>query len=158
MKSILSQRDASLASITIAVIGALGQSLILWHDLCDCYPYKMLDYPPGRFFAFTGNLMFLAAAICTLAVVRWLFKHAPFISPALLAAIMPLFWLSVVALATYTIYGFKLPSGMRNYDHTTIVQVITTFASRAMILSAIGSACGAVCGLTLRLSTGSIRN
>jgi hypothetical protein len=158
MKAILSPNVAKVASATIAAIGALGQSIILWHDLSECYPYKMMSYPPGRFFSITGHLMFLTAVLCIFIVVPWLIKHAPFFSPALTTLMMPLLWLLVVASATYFIYGFKIPHGIRNFDNTTIVQVITSFASRAGILSVLGIACGAICGLVLRLSVGSHRN
>jgi hypothetical protein len=42
-------------AIVIGIIGVLGETAVLRHALVNCYPFKMLTYPPWQFYRQLGD-------------------------------------------------------------------------------------------------------
>src|SRR5258708_5641942 len=53
-----------LLSVIVASIGAIGQAYLLYHELSDCYPYKVMSFPPAEFYSqVAAEAIFVAPVI-----------------------------------------------------------------------------------------------
>lgn len=141
------------AAFAVAGIGVVGELVVLRHLLVDCYPFKMLTYPPWQFYAQLGNYGSVAVfGVMTLVAVV-IARRAPLLVPPVTTAVAPLLYLTVVAVATLVLYGWAVPAGTRNFDGYTIGKATAEFASIATELAAAGLILGGICSAVLQTVT-----
>jgi hypothetical protein len=127
------------------ITGAAGQAVLLFHDLVDCYPYKMMSNPPDGFYK---GIAYLSLALTTAAAAfagPILLRRVPYYTATVACVLCPLMFLLVFAVA-HAILGVDM-GNTANFDHTTPRAVFGDFARRALELVVAGGAIGAVCGL-----------
>ena len=137
-----------LVLLVIGGIGAVGQALILVHDLVECYPYKVMSHPPADFYAGiarVGVVLAPAAAVAAAWVLpgraqSWLAAVATVLSPVVFVGVF---------VAAHVAAGVAMGT-TANFDHTTPWAVLLDFAWRAAGLAVVGGAVGAVGGAVVR--------
>ncbi len=139
-----------IVALILSIIGITGELMILRHDLVECYPFKMMTYPPGQFYEDLGNVGVPATLVAMLACAFVVAMKRPVFAPAVMTAIAPLAVVAVVAGVTVAMYGLTVPAGIRNFDRTSIADATGELAAQAVLLSIAGVLIGAVCGAILR--------
>ncbi len=139
-------RTETLANFVIGAIGAVGQGMWLAHTL-DCYPFKILNSPPGRFYSSVGLVLAFASPILSLLVLRtFRATRAPFLA-AIPVVACPLIFFTLFRIV------FAL-SGYRFASHTSdlIASKATEagFAQEVLWLTLAGFAIGVACGVAIR--------
>jgi hypothetical protein len=129
-------------------IGAMGQAAILFHDLADCYPYKIMSQPPAEFYALIARFGAVIAPVVAMAVAWRLCARATSALPAVATLLCPAGYLLVFVVA-HIVAGVEM-GATTNFDHTTPMNVAYDFAGRAGELAAVGVGIGAACGLALK--------
>lgn len=138
-----------LIALTIGSIGAIGQSWLLYHELVDCYPYKVVDYTFYKGIADFGVYLALPTAIVLglLSGLKrwWLVTFVPvFLCPLLFAVVFKT--ISILseqngAISSWSFDGEKPETAAQVFFLYTVSLAIT------------GLIVGAICNLILlRLS------
>ena len=128
----------------LTVTGVTGEVFILRHELIECYPFKMMTYPPAAFYEHLGNAGAFVIAAILVTVGVWWARTWPMTAPPGLALLGPLLYLAAVAALTVVCFGASVPSGMRNLDGYTIRQATADFGRVAAGLSIAGIMIGGV--------------
>jgi hypothetical protein len=145
---------AYLAALLVGGVGAVGQAALLWHELVNTYPYKMMSFPSGDFYAGIGDTGLLAAPILAVITLSLLRPRRLWLVPALPVVLCPAFFWCVYR-AAFLLRELRgnVEAG-RNFDGTTPAMVEQAFVYYASSLSlaglGIGLACGAVLWLVFR--------
>lgn len=129
----------------VGMIGAVGQAVLLFHNLVDRYPYKMMSSPSARFYeriAYVGLVLAPLAATFAGAV---LLRRTPYYIAAVTCLFCPLIFFLVFA-AAHPILGVDM-GNTENFDHTTPAAVFAEFTQRTLKLVIAGVVIGAICGL-----------
>src|SRR4051812_8237266 len=117
-------RLVSCVALVIGGIGAFGQSFLIHHDL-ECYPYKIMSFPPVEFYEGIGESgVYLAPALAIFIGILfglkrfWLATMVPVVA-------CPLVFAVIFKTATF----MRVQSGIldlgRNFDDTkpTVVEL-----------------------------------
>lgn len=151
-------RWAYPAALVIGSAGAFGQAALLWRMLVNSYPYKMMSFPPGDFYAGIGYAGLLIAPLLAVVVSNLLKPARLWLVPALPVVLCPvLFWCVYKAAFLLRELRGNVEVG-RNFDDTTPAVVEQEFAYQALWLGVAGLCVGLVCGLVLWLSFRSKQN
>jgi hypothetical protein len=129
----------------VGLTGAVGQAVLLFHNLVNRYPYKMMSNPSDRFYegiAYVGLVLAPVAAVFAGAIFL---RRVPYLIAAGVCVSCPSIFLLIFAVA-HPILGVDM-GNMENFDHTTPAEVFGDFTERALKLLVAGGAIGAVCGL-----------
>jgi len=146
----MNARIVSVICVAIALIGVLGEALLLRHELVDSYPFKLMTFPPWQFYRSLG-IWGAGGLVVVIAIVAVFWRAtSPLTLPPLLTGTAPLLLLAAVVAATGVQYGFKVPAGTRNFDGYTVVQATFELGKTSLWLSLAGLAIGSVCSLLLR--------
>jgi hypothetical protein len=140
---------SSRAALALASIGVAGEIIVLRHLLVDCYPYKMLTYPPSQFYWWLGNGGGVAILAVMLLFAELLSRRAPLLVPAAATALTPLVFLATLLIATHVGYGWTVPPGDRNFDGYTVTAATSEFVPRATELARDGVIVGGGCAVVL---------
>ena len=144
-------RWAFPAALVISSVGAFGEAALLWHKLVNSYPYKVMSFPSGDFYASIGYTGLLVAPLLSL-VVLYLSKPARlWLAPALPVVLCPVFFWCVYKAAFLLRELTGNVEVGRNFDNTTPAMVEQEFAYHALSLGVAGLCVGMVCGLVLWL-------
>ena len=143
----------SFLAIGLASIGVLGQAALLRHQLVDCYPFKLLNYPPAEFMSALGNYGFLLVVLFVLVGGLFLLKRSLVWAPALLCLIAPLAFALLFLSSCRLFYPGPVPGDLQNYDWLTYPQIRAEFLNPALRLSFFGVLIGGICSVFLRFST-----
>jgi hypothetical protein len=136
------------AALAAGGVGALGQALLLRHELVLSYPYKIMSSPSADFYAGVGTAGLLVAPALAVIVTR-LAKPLPLWSvPASAAVLCPVFFWAVYK-AAFLLRWLGGAGGGRNFDGTTPGAVEGAFINNALSLSFAGLCMGLTCGLAL---------
>ena len=139
------------AALLIGGIGAFGQAALLWHELVNTYPYKVMSFPSGDFYAGIGYTGLLVAPILAVVALNLLRPRRLWLAPALPVALCPaFFWCVYKAAFLLREMRGNVEVG-RNFDGTTPAMVEQGFASYALSLSLAGLGIGLAGGLVLWL-------
>ena len=135
----------------VAFIGVVGEVFLLRHELVDCYPFKIMSYPPAGFYehvAIIGGVgvLLFAVGASIFSAARW-----PEITPAALTFLGPIVAIGILAIATSIFYGWSVPALTHNFDETTIVGATWEFAKVALAYSAAGLVGGSAVSSLLSL-------
>jgi hypothetical protein len=101
----------------VGMTGAVGQAVLLFHNLVYRYPYKMMSNPSDRFYegiAYVGLVLAPLAAAFAGAI---LLRRTPYSIAAVACLSCPLIFLLVFAVA-HPILGVEM-GNTANFDHTT---------------------------------------
>lgn len=121
---------------------ALIQAAVLFHFLTDCYPYKVMSTPSGRFYSVIGCLgLALGPALAVLAG-RVLVKGKTALLPVIAGMVCPAVFLAIFA-AAHVLCGVDQASQI-NFDRTTPAAVFGTFIEQVFTVFFQGSIFGAV--------------
>jgi hypothetical protein len=136
-------------ALVIASVGVLAQVIILWHALVHTYPFKMMTYPPWRFYQQVGYFGGVGVLLCTAGLALLFARKAPLLLPILLTTAAPLLYVLGVVLATGAAYGWTVPPHTRNFDGYEVVQATREFTETARHLAIVGCLVGGFCSLVL---------
>ena len=138
-----------IAALIVSMVGVSGELILIRHELVNCYPFKMMSYPPGEFYEQLGNIGIPASLVALLVCTFIVAMRRPVIAPALMTAVAPLACVALVAGLTVALYGFSVPAGIRNFDGYSITEATGELAARALGMSVLGALIGAACGAFL---------
>ena len=144
-------RWAYPAALVVGGVGAFGQAALLWHQLVNCYPYKMMSSPSGDFYAGIGHAGLLVAPILAVVALNLLKPARLWLAPALPVVLCPVFFRGAYRAAFLLREKVGGVGGGRNFDGMTPEEVERGFASYAMSLSLAGLCIGLACGVALWL-------
>lgn len=144
-------RWAYPAALAIGAAGAFGQAAMLWHELVNCYPYKMMTSPSGVFYACIGHAGLLVAPILAVAALSLLKPSRLWLAPALPVVLCPVFFWGAYRAAFLLREVVGGVDASRNFDGMTPEEVARGFAHYAMSLSLTGLCIGLACGVVLSL-------
>jgi len=145
-------RWAYAAALLVGGIGAFGQAALLRHELVNCYPYKVMSFPSGGFYAGIGNAGFLVAPVLAVVASSLLRPRRLWLVPALPVVSGPLFFWCVYK-AAFLLRGLR--GGVEvggNFDGTSPATVEQGFTYYALSLSLTGLGVGLACGAVLWLA------
>ena len=137
-----------LLLVIIGGVGALGQAAILFHELMDSYPYKIMSQPPADFYARIARIGIVIGPVVAILVALWLCRKAALALPSVATLLCPGVYL-LVFIVTHIIASVDMDS-TSNFDQTTPMSVMYGFAGQAGGLAAAGVVCGAICGLGIK--------
>jgi hypothetical protein len=155
---IVNDRISRLIYVAIGSIGAIGQAILLRHELVDTYPYKMMG-PLSDLYDQIGNLGGIIAPAVSIAALFGFLSFKRFLLPAVPVLICPL--------AFWVVFEFVFWRGpyhgaamlVSRFDHTTGASVHWLFVKTTLTLAGvgllIGLASGALVSLGERLLRGS---
>jgi hypothetical protein len=135
-------------ALVIGLIGVGGQLFYFRHDLVDCYPYKMVSFPPHRTYvqiARVGVPLVAAAAVVLGAFLR---KRRSLLAPALLPGAAPILFACVFVLMAALGNTTEPPPGY--HSEFTATAALEAFLTAAVVLSLFGAIVGAVVIALLR--------
>jgi hypothetical protein len=136
-------------TVLLALCGVLGESIILRHELAECYPYKLLRYPPDYYFTAIGNVLLVVLPLLAMSLSALTLPTRPLALPWVLPLLTPLFSAFVVIAATVFQYGVSLPVGVHNFDDYSIRMVLTEYFLFCLLLATLGFILGGACSLVL---------
>ena len=144
-------RWAYPAALLVGGVGAFGQAALIWHRLVNTYPYKVMSFPSGDFYAGVGNTGLLVAPILAIVALYLLKLRRLWPVPAVPVVLCPLFFWCVYK-ASFSLREMRgnVEVG-RNFDGTTPAMVEREFAHHVLSLSLTGLCIGLACGLVLWL-------
>jgi hypothetical protein len=138
-----------LIALVVGGIGAFGQAFLLHHELIDCYPYKMMSFPPAEFYAdiAKSGVYFapIAATFCgfLFGLKRfWLAIIAPIV-------LSPLIFACVFKASLITREWSGVTDVGRNFDDTKSLTLAQVFFSYTFSLLIAGLIIGAACSFLL---------
>jgi multisubunit Na+/H+ antiporter MnhF subunit len=145
----MSAKAGGILASCLTLIGLTGELALLRHELVDCYPFKLMSYPPSAFFRRLGNgwMAVLIAAFGVVAIL--ILRKLPLILAPLLTIVLPIFFASWVLVVTLVIYGPTVPEGVRNFDHITVMGASFELFVFAAVLSAFAAVGGGTCSAVL---------
>ena len=130
----------------VGMTGAVGQAVLLFHNLINRYPYKMMSNPSHRFYEGIAYVGLVLAPLAATFVVSIFLRRIPYCIAALVCLACPLIFLLVFAVA-HPILGVDM-GNTANFDHTTPAAAFVEFTERALKLVIAGVVIGAACGPT----------
>jgi hypothetical protein len=137
-----------LVLLIIGGVGAIGQALILVHDLVDCYPYKIMSHPSADFYVGIARVGVVPAPAAAVAAAWALPARARVWLAAVAAVLSPSVFVGVFV-AGHVVANVAMGT-TANFDHTTPWAVLADFVWRAAGLAVAGGAVGAACGAIVR--------
>ena len=144
-------------AVLFGTLGVIGETAILRHQLVNCYPFKMLTYPPWRFYQQVGNAGSFVVAILAVVIVFQFATRASLLAPPAATVLAPFIYVALVVVLTAAIYGWTVPAGTRNFDGYTVVAATGEFVRSAAELAVGGLLLGSISSGLLRLATRSQR-
>jgi len=129
----------------VGMTGAVGQAVLLFHNLINRYPYKMMSNPSHRFYEGIAYVGLVLAPLAATFVGAIFLRRIPYCIAALVCLACPLIFLLVFAVA-HPILGVDM-GNTANFDHTTPAAAFVEFTERALKLVIAGVVIGAACGL-----------
>jgi hypothetical protein len=137
----------SIIALVVGVIGAFGQAYLLYHELADCLPYKVVDADFYRSIARTSIWLAPLIAVLVGAIfVRKLFWLS-LILPVLLA---PLLFAGIYKTFN-VIYGFNTIADPDAFGDFTTAKAAEQFFSYCFSLAITGFVIGAFLAFLLWL-------
>lgn len=136
-------------AIAIGSVGAIGQAFMLRHELVDCYPYKMMSFPPSDFYKSIGNFgVFIAPVVATGGGL--LFGRLKFWLASIIPVVLcPILFSIVYKLAFFIRQSNGISDIGRNFDGTLPEIVARNFFIYSLEVSLVGLIIGASCGFLL---------
>jgi hypothetical protein len=131
-----------LAAFILGGIGAVGEAYLLYHELANCYPYKIIDVYFYRDIAVVGVYIApIAAVIAGFMIARkrfWLATIAPVVlCPLFFACVFKAFWMT------------HPTDIIMHFDGKTAASAAQDFYIYTAGLALTGSIIGGICSLPL---------
>ena len=144
------RRSEMLANYVIGAIGALGQAILLAHNL-SIYPFTILTSPPGRFYSSVGLVLAFVAPLLSLLALR-MFRRtpAPFVTAIPVVACPLLFF--VLFRVIFILSGYHYPLHGNDVIATSAIEA--GFVSEVLWLTFLGLMIGVLCGLVIGYLSG----
>jgi hypothetical protein len=118
---------------------AIGQSCILYHDLRDTYPYKVMSFPPAEFYKQIAAIGILIAPILAIFVGALFLLKRHWIAFVLPVAVCPVAFAMIFLIMTDVRRWNGIEDVGRNFDGTNPNSVATGFVTNALVMAAVGS-------------------
>jgi hypothetical protein len=132
----------SVFAFCVDAMGAIGQSYILYHDLRDTYPYKVMSFPPAEFYKQIAAMgVFIAPILGIFVGALFLFKKH-WIAFVLPVAVCPAVFAMIFLAMTFVRKLNGTEDLGRNFDGTDPNGVAMAFAVGAFVLAAVGTLIG----------------
>lgn len=136
---------SSIFALVIGAIGSFGQAYLLYHELVDCLPYKVVDADFYQSIARVG--IWLAPMIAV--IVGALFVRKRF----WLSLILPVLLTPVMFAGIYktfnVMYGFNTVSAPDAFGDFTTAKAAEQFFPYCLSLSLTGLIIGTICSILL---------
>ena len=131
----------------VGLAGAIVQMGVIFHQLVNCYPYKMMSSPPAGFYVWVACVGALVMPPLAGLAGWWLSKRDISVIPAIWWLLTPLGMLAVFAIAHW-VGGVDMKNTC-NFDDLTPATVFSEFAQQALWLAVDGVGAGVVSGAGL---------
>ena len=132
----------------IGGIGAAVQAWILFHDLAESKPYKIMSHPSAEFYLVIARIGFVVSPIAAVAAAWWLCSKAKLALPAVATLLSPSVFLSIFVMA-HIMAGVEMHT-TANFDQTTPLNVLYGFAGLGLWLAAVGVGISTLCGIGVK--------
>ena len=141
------KRRELITNVLLGAFGAYGQSVLLGHTL-ESYPYKILNYPPARYYFLSGWAIAAVSPILSIIALH-VFKgtRPPFVTAIPVVACPLIFFLLfrlVFALSGYH-YAPVKPSDLVATSDTE-----SDFRQMVLLLTGLGFVIGSLCGVVIQ--------
>ena len=145
----MSAKAGGILASCLTLIGLTGELALLRHELVDCYPFKLMSYPPSAFYGRLGNggMAALVAAFAVVAIL--ILRKLPLILAPLLTIVLPIFFATGVMAVTLVVYGPIVPAGIRNFDDITVMGASFELFTFVAVMSALAVVGGGTCSAVL---------
>jgi surface polysaccharide O-acyltransferase-like enzyme len=146
-------------AFAIGIIGALGQSFMLYHELVDCYPYKMMSFPSYEFYENIAHIGIIIAPLIAI-IAGFIFGLKRIWS----STVIPVFLCPILFSVVYKIAStLRTASGIidsgRNFDDTKPEIIFQDFLRYSVWLALIGLCVGIFCSFIItRFANGKTLN
>lgn len=145
MQKTTKSRLVFLTAVSIGTIGAIGQAYLLWHELFNCYPYKVVN---PVFYDTIANIGFYVAP--SIATISGLFLGT---KRFWLASVAPVFLCPIIFAFVFKLTSIYLTWGIAeliwSFDGKTNVTATQDFYIYSISLAIIGSAISIICSYPL---------
>ena len=149
-ESILMNRPELITNMTVAGIGAFGQSALLAHTL-DSYPFAILMSPPEHFYSSVGwTLAFIAPPLSLLLLYLFRSTFRPFVTAIPVVACPLVYWLLFRLVFAFSGYRYATKGTDLIATKTIEDGFSTSVASLTVAGFVIGLLCGCVVWLLFR--------
>jgi len=140
-------RSELVTNALVGALGAAGQSLLLGH-IFESYPYKILNYPPARYYFLTGWAIALASPILSI-VTLYVFRTTkqPFVTAIPVVACPLLFFL--LFRLVFALSGYHYAPG-RATDLVATLATESEFRQLVLWLTGLGFVFGSFCGVVIK--------
>ena len=135
----------AIFAIVMGAIGASGQAYLLYHELADCLPYKVVDYYFYRSVARIG--IWLAPLLAVLVGVIFVRKRF-WLSPVLPVLLTPLAFAAIYK-AFHVVHGLSTAADPDAFGDFTTAKAAEQFYAYCVSLASVGLIIGAVLALIL---------
>lgn len=141
----MKDRISLLVYVSIGSIGAIGQAILLRHELVDTYPYKMMG-PLSDLYYDIGNYGGIVAPALSIAAVFAFLSAKKFLLPAVPVVICPLVFWAVFEFVFWRGPYHGAEMLVSRFDHTTGAAVRWLFVKTTLTLAGVGLLIGLACG------------
>jgi hypothetical protein len=146
-------RSELVTSAIVGGVGAMGQAMLLTHAL-ESYPFRILNYPPGEFYASAGLILgFTAPALSLLALVTFRSTKTPFVTSIPVVACPLIFF--VLFRLVFLLCGYQYPEVGSDLVATKAIE--TEFIQLTFWLTLFGIVIGFACGGVIKFLFSRIR-
>lgn len=140
---------AGIVALTIGAIGSIGQAFLLRHELVNCLPYKVIDYPNFSAIGNIGVWLVPVIALSLAAIFARRSKSVTLMIPASLSSV-----LFAVFFRTYLWFSgldaFGDPDATGDF---TVSKAAIQFYSYCGSLTIFGTTIGLLCAIVLAFAT-----
>jgi hypothetical protein len=128
-----------LAVLVVSGIGAVGQAGLLFHELVDTYPFKVMSFPPPEFYERIGYAGVIIGPVIAVAAGIFWGRRRTWLAAVLPVGLCPLIFDAVFLLSTIA-RKLNVPEEVgRNFDNTDPFIVGVNFIIYTLGLAAVGS-------------------
>jgi hypothetical protein len=142
------KRNELITNIIIGAFGAVGQAVLLAH-VFEAYPYKILNYPPARFYFWTGWVVALMSPfLAVLMLVIFRSTKRPFVT-AIPVVACPLIF-EILFRLVFALSGYHLDNSPQVSDVIATTETESDFWQLVLWLTGLGFVVGSLCGLAIQ--------
>ena len=124
--------------LTLGIIGSIGQSYIIHHELVDCYPYKMMSFPPASFYENIAKYGVYISPVVSITIGLFLGLRKNWQAIILPVLLSPLIFSAVFLVASLIYWLSDRSEAGINFDYISSLDVAINFVKFTLGLSITG--------------------
>ncbi|MEZ5343987.1 MAG: hypothetical protein R2681_00395 [Pyrinomonadaceae bacterium] len=140
IENIENPRFFCILALLIATVGSIGQSYLLYHELVDTYPYKIMDYGFYSKIAFAGIIV--SPLVSILLGSLWGYKNY------WVALYVPVVFCPLIFATVFRIFSMAVGSNS-SFEKTTPAIAAQDFYIYSISLAGVGLLFAGICHLIL---------